>query len=53
MPSWPAVQALANALGVSGEAFNRPPAERPPQARSCPPKASVAAKPKRPKRKEK
>jgi len=51
MPSWETVVALAEALGVTCEAFTQPPAGREPSGRGRPakPKAEAEeAKPKRP-----
>jgi transcriptional regulator with XRE-family HTH domain len=51
-PSWSTVQALCSALGVSSEAFNQEPAERPEVGRGRPPKhgpgQTEALAPKRP-----
>ena len=49
-PSWDTVLALANALGVSCEAFTQPPAERDPSGPGRPPKPKdeEEVKPKRP-----
>jgi transcriptional regulator with XRE-family HTH domain len=44
-PSWSTVQALCAALGVSCEAFNQEPADRPATARGRPRKPSVEAAP--------
>jgi transcriptional regulator with XRE-family HTH domain len=49
-PTWPTVLALAEALGVTCEAFTRPPAEREPVGPGRPPKEKDDAEASRPRR---